>query len=124
MKRKLIKALSMVLVSVALFATTTGFKTVGATKPGANLPVVNQSYSNGHNDYSICGTHCTYIYGEWSDKYKVSSYCNNFAWYTTYERSRYVYKVCTDCQKVISVSKECQRRTYVYGIPLNDWYNV
>ncbi|MBO7426882.1 MAG: hypothetical protein J6U23_14515 [Clostridiales bacterium] len=122
MKRKLIKALSMVLVSVALFATITGFRTVGTTTPGASL--INQSYSNGHGDYTICGTHYTYIYGEWSDKYKVNTYSSNFVLYTTYERSRCVYKICTDCQKLISVEYEYQRRTNAWGIPIEGWYNV
>ena len=125
MKRKLIKALSMVLVSVALFVMVTGFKPVGATNQGVITPIVNQSYYGGHSDYTVCGTNCTYIYGEWSDKYKVGSFSLNVAWYTTYERSRSVYKVCTDCQRVISVETQYQQRSYAFGfIPSGGWYLV
>ena len=123
MKRRLIKTMSMVAMAATMFAVTTGFTTIKAPEAKINAPVV--SISNDHSPYTPCGTHRSYIYGEWSDKYYVRSFTMNFSWYSVYERTRTVYVVCTDCQKVISCYQEYQQRTYALScIPTGGWYYV
>ena len=123
MKKKIIKTISMVLMAASVFAVTTGFKTIEASAAVMKAPIV--SLDNGHDNYTVCGTHRGEIYGGWSDSYKVGSYSLGVSWYTTYERKRDVTIYCKDCQRIIGHRTEYQRRTYGLGfIPMEDWYFV
>ena len=124
MKKKLIKTISMVLMAASVFAVTTGFKTIEASAAGMKAPIV--SLDNGHDNYTVCGTHRTTDRSKWSEKYKVGTYSSGaVSWITVYERERTVWVHCSDCGKCISKTVEHQRRAYSMGlIPLGDWENV